>query len=330
MEPDLQITIKGVQEDHATNVGNAVLQLVNILDNDLDFRRMHQIIIATDFAKEMEEQSARTVSGNAIEFTNEEYAAAVAKVMIFPDNDDFEILPILNAQVVSVLVQQNERGYSSDEFHMALHLVHHELCHVHDDNKKIDVFRDIMPRHRYEGKDKYTYPLAEMCWSEYIANFLSCSTVKQVSIIAMGESFLDAIVRTKDTIDKEIISYRHHGDLNHLMDIFQRHGTFLVKMAAYMLGYMDGLEKTLDELYQDASQQLAGSYFEKTWNLMQETLREMHAIYPSGWKDLSIYDRLVRVVESYYDDMGLILSTVDGEAYVNIPFRPENTPTGKN
>ena len=327
MESDLQITVKGKEECLARKIGEAVLEMVKVLDNRLDFRRMHQIIITPDFSKELKEQSARTASGNAIEYTDEEYAVAVAKVMLFRDNNEFEILPIVNAQVASMLVQQNEEGYSSDQFYMVLHLLHHELCHVHDDNKKIDAYSDMMLRYRCKGKDTYTFPLAEICWAEYIANFLSCSTAKEISITAMGESLSDAIVRTKNTIDSEIRNYRYHADLNRLMNIFQRHGVFLVKTAAYMLGYIDGLERTLEKLYSEASLKLSGSYFEKTWNSMHNALQEMRALYPSEWRDLSIYNNLIFVMENYYADMGFLLSnTADEETYINIPFRPENTP----
>jgi hypothetical protein len=102
---------------------------------------------------------------------------------------------------------------------------------------------------------------------------------------------------------------------------------FLAKSAAYVLGYMDGLNMSLEELSAETSERLSGSYFEPTFNAMHETLREMRQRYPDGWQDLDIYDGLAEALERYYVAMGLVLSTTkDGQTYVDVPLRPETTP----
>ena len=331
MEQDLQIIIKGLPEDVGCAIGNAVATAVRTFkeaDNDLDFRRMHRIVVTVDFAGELSELSAATVSGNTITHTNEDYAVAVAKVMIIPRGDEFEIVPVINANIAAALAQEDPESFDRERFRSALHFLHHELCHVHDDNKKIDAFASHLLRTRYSGKDKYIRPLAEVCWSEYIATLLSCSTAGENDINGMTESFADAVKRTKPEIDKEILSYRDHGDLLKLLDAFGRHGEFLAKAAAYTLGYVDGLGKSLAELSNEASEVLAGSYFESTWDSMHSSLKRMLQDYPDGWLDLSIMDELALTIENYYADMGLILSTTeDGQAYLHVPFRPETTPT---
>lgn len=330
IESDLQITIKGVPEESATNIGNAILEAVrafNETDKDLDLRRMHCIIVTADFSRELEELSSSTASGNPITYTDEEYAVAVAKVMILPRDEELEILLILNAHVAAALAPENPEGYQTEGFRTVLHLLHHEMCHVHDDNKKIDAFQKIMLRHSYVGKEIFIRPLAEVCWAEYIANYLSSPTANDEFLAAMVESFADAIERTKPCIDEEIISYRYHGDLDQLMAMFQRHGAFLAKTAAAIFGYMDSLDIELSELSIKTPDNLSGSYFEPTWNGMRTALRKMRGLYPDGWTKLTIFDELAYVIEDYYARMGLILlTTQDGQAYVDVPFTSENTP----
>lgn len=330
MKSDIQITIKGVQAELAKNIGNAVFEAVKAFkqaDENLDIRRMHRIILPADFAGELADLSRETASGTPITHTNEEYAIAVAKVLILPRDDNYEIVLVINANVAAALAPKNKEDYKSQEFLTALHLLHHELCHVHDDNKKIDAFNGIILRHSYKGKDMHIRPLAELCWSEYIANLLCSSTAHEHWISIMTESLSDAIERTKRKIDKEIIEYRYHRDLDKLLNLFHRHGGYLVRMAAHILGYVDGLNKPLEELSQKAIESLSGSYFEPTWNAMQISLRQMRRTYPDGWVDLGIYDSLADVIENYYGEMGFFLSsTEDGWAYVDIPFKPETTP----
>ena len=329
MEPDFQISVKGLPEDIALNVGSTIAEIIKAFkkNGNLDFRRMHSIVVASDFAGELAELSTKIASGNKITHTNEDYAVAVAKVMIIPNGDEFEIRPILSAQYAAALVPEGSEGYDADNFYYILHLLHHELCHVHDDNKKIDVFHELMLKHHYKGKDMFIRPLSEICWSEYIANVLSSKTATDTNLKDIVISFEDAVKRTKSDIDSEILLYRYHADLEKLLDIFKRNGEFLVKMAAYTMGYMDGLGVMLEELSLEASEIISGSYFQSTWEAMHEALKEMRSVYPEGWKDLSIYNKLSNVLENYYDKMGLILSTTeDGGTYVDIPFRAETTP----
>lgn len=342
MESDLQISVKGLPDDLGDVVGTVVMKVVSSLERlggGLDLRRMHRIIVAKDFARELAELSAATASGRPITHTDEEYAVAVAKVMILPRGEDYEIVPVISANHALALLAPEDAGsdvegtdqaaesFSSELFNMVLHGLHHELCHVHDDNKKIDALSAFMLRHSYWGKDMYIRPLAESCWSEYIANFLSSATAGAASLEAMTKSFGDAILRTKPHIDGEIRAYRLHADLVQLLDIFQRHGEFLARSAAYVLGYADGLDVPLDELSAETSERLSGSYFESTLVAMHEALREMRQSYPHNWRDLSVYDDLAMVLERYYADMGLILSSsADGQVYVDIPLTPETTP----
>jgi hypothetical protein len=330
MEPDLQISVKGLPEDLALNIGNTIAGIIKAfkeVDENLDFRRMHRIVVTADFAGELAELSTPTSSsGDQITHTNEDYAVAVAKVMAIPNGDKFEFLPIINAQYAAALAPEDAEGYDSDNFKYILHLLHHELCHVHDGNKKIDALDNLILT-QHKGKDTFIIPLSSSCWSEYIANFLSSKTATNANLKDTVTSLEDAVKRTKGVIDNEILLYRYHGDLGKLIAIFKRHGEFLVKSAAYTLGYMDGLGVTLEELSPEASKIILGSYFESTWKAMHEALKEMRKSYPENWKDSSIYNSLSVVLENYYDKMGLILSnTEDGEAYVDIPFRAETTP----
>jgi len=331
MESDLQIIIKGAQTELANNIGNAVFAAIEGLKQDnenLDISRMHRIILTGDFAGELADLSRETASGSSITYTNEEYAIAVAKTLLLPRNGDYEIVIVMNVNIATALAPKNEEGYKSPEFLKTLHLLHHELCHVHDNNKQIEAFNGSLLRHSYKGKDKYIRPLAELCWAEYIANVLSSSTASECWITTMTESLSNAIDRTKQKINEEIIEYRlRKKDLDQLINLLERHGGYLIRVAAHILGYIDGLDKPLDELSQKTRGNLSGSYFEPTWNAIQSSLCQMRCTYPDGWGDLGIYDRLADVIENYYGELGFFISsTKDGETYFDIPLRPETTP----
>ena len=90
---------------------------------------------------------------------------------------------------------------------------------------------------------------------------------------------------------------------------------------------MEGLGKSLEEYSADLSSKINASYFKDIWNKLYKTLKEMHAIYPGGWKGYDIYDNLADVVESYYGVMGFYFeNTKKDPVYVTIPYRPESMP----
>lgn len=329
IEPDLQVQVKGFETEYADKLGAVVRDIVLAFHNrepPLDFRRMHRIIITSDFSGELAGLSTQTVSGNEITYTDEEYAKAVAKVLAFPKGDGCEICPVINGNFLADLVQEDESGYNSEEFRYWLHVLHHEFSHVHDDNKKMDAFKEIYLKHQYKGKDRLLYPLADGCWSEYFANYMSSPTATDQNIKDIITNFSDALNRTKSEVDDEILSYRYHGDTDHLMGVFGRHGEFLATAAAYVLGFVDGLNSSLEDLSSETAAKLSGSYFESTWEKMHIALKQLRSEYPH-WTDLSAYTGLVDALEEYYSEMGLILSTIENDGlYVNIPFRDGTTP----
>jgi hypothetical protein len=325
MEKNIQLVVKGCGADFANQLGGTLQGVIQGLEmeSNLDLRRIHQMIITDDFAGELQTLSSSTKSGNPIQHTNEDYATAVAKVLLLPRGEEIEILPVFNIHLISGILDDPQ----SERFAVILHMIHHELCHVHDDNKKLDILTDVWMKHRYSGKENFTYPLAEACWGEYFANRLSSTTAIQQCVDLMIECFDSALTRTKLEFDNKIRSYRLHADLNRLMQYFQRHGEFLVKSAAYVLGYVDGLDKDLEVLAPKVAENLRGSYFESTWLGMQASLRTMWQSYPAGWSNLNVFEPLTATIETYYSNMGLVLSTTEnGGTYVNVPFSPTTMP----
>ncbi len=66
MQSGYQVTIKGLPEPVAQNTSKAVSAIVSILaqaGDALDLRRMHRVVVTTDFAGELAELSASTASG---------------------------------------------------------------------------------------------------------------------------------------------------------------------------------------------------------------------------------------------------------------------------
>jgi len=309
-------------------VGRALNMTVQALEelDSLDLRRVRRIVVAADFGGELAELYGDGRSA-ADTHTNEQYAFAVAKVLVLPDSNGWEIVPALNAAIAALLVADGPEQCKTQEYQLALHVLHHELGHVHDNNKRLDAFGGLAVQPSYSGKEAYIRPLADICWQEFAADVFSYSTLTETIVAATDQRFADAIDRTKAAVDREVLDYRYHGDLPRLLAGLVCHSQDLLKAAAEILGCMEGTKRGLSELSPVAEERLRGSYFEPTWASMRSALHAMLLSYPDGWSSLRVYDPLAKSIEDLYAVMGLALSdTVDGQCYLHVPFRPETTP----
>ena len=329
MEPDLHVWVEKVpSEEFGRAIGNLIVAITNGLaeaDPTMDLRRFYRILVTTDFAGKLRELSTATASGGPIEYTNEEYGVAVAKVLLFPRGSGIEIVLVLDANCLPPVALDDPELLDRDEFRDALHYFHHELCHVHDKNKTIDAFPGVILKAQYYGKDRMIRSLGDACWSEYIANRLSSGTATTRCLSRSVELLRGSLKRTRSLLNAEILAYRTHHDLDRLIDLVSRHGYFLAKSAAYVLGYMDGLKKSSDELSPEAAEELKGSYFEKTWQNMNAALDGLFLRFPREWHDLSVFDELATVMDEYYQRLGFIFSTTElGQLYASYTLHPRD------
>jgi hypothetical protein len=327
------ISVSGLPDDAVDAFAFKIAGIVGALASNevappLDLRRMRRMVFAADYSAALEELAGD--SGRPVGPTQEDYAVGVAKVLLLPlDQGDFEIVPVFDIDKFAILGSDYESldGQQKDYFTRMLHVLHHELCHVHDDNKKVDAMPGAMLSKVWDGPEIFVGPLTEASWSEYFANRVSSLTANRSSIDETVQMFKDAVERTKPVINDHIIAYRTNWDLDGLVALFKRHGDFLVKSAAYMLGYLDGIGQTLEELSAEAHQALIESDFLPFWNRMHVELKAMFNRHPEGWDNsLDIYAGLLQVMQDFYDDMGLVLRRQpDGGLYVDIPFRANNS-----
>ncbi len=327
VEADFVVSVSGLDEVTANSVGGAVYATASQLEAScgLDLRRLHRVIVAADYGTALQELSSLTISGRPIEYTSEEYARGFAKVLTLPNSGHTEVVVVLDATIGALLATISDDP-ASEEFKLGLHLLHHELCHVCDANSKLDAFEAEMFIPRGDRRYAVVQPLGLSCWDEYSANRQSVVTAQEDSLSMMAGNLEDAIIRTKPLVDDCILEYRSHADLDRLMSEFGRHGGFLLRSAAYVLGYMDGLSATLEQLAPDTHRVLTGSYFEPVFLRLAEALRDVDALPRTGWDSLDMFDVLGDVVDEYWSAMGLELNLLDdGSLYVDIPFRPDTS-----
>lgn len=299
---DIDIKINGLSKSDSQDVINSIIDLLRKF-NFLDLRRLKDIIICDDVNAEIMMMS-HDFNKSSIN-SDEKHSYVFAKVITVVENEDIKIMLILDKNFSLSLVKKN---HCTLNYKDSLHVLHHELAHVHDFNKKIDIFKDKILKDKYEGIHLITYPLAEKCWSEYIANFIaSSSTTKSSFPKLMAESLALLVVSIPKGIQTNIHVYKSNKKRTDIFDEINLQIESLLQTAAYLLGYMHGLNLSLAEISDEADYAVEKSVFKSTWYAMAYELSSIKEVYPSGWEKLVIYDNLASCFQNFYKAFGIVL-----------------------
>ncbi|NQY92753.1 MAG: hypothetical protein HRT43_01190 [Campylobacteraceae bacterium] len=298
---NVYIKVNDLDKLTSKKVVQAIKDLIEFF-NFLDLRRFKQIIISNDVNTEV----------NKIKNTKHRKNASIyAKVITTIKNEQINILLILKKNYSQTLIKNSNDVL---QYQNAIHIFHHELAHIHDFNKKIDIFEMQMLNDNYEGIQSITYPLAEVCWSEYIANFISSSTTTKNSFPLLTAQALVSLILSMNTeIKTKIQVYKSNKNRIDVFDDVKTDIEKTIKTAAYLLGYLDGLSITLAQLSDKIDYLIAKSTFKKTWDLMSRELSLMRSLYPYNWDNISIYNGLAVCFCNYYKEMGLVLKENDNK-----------------
>lgn len=300
---DLNIRINGFNDENSSQIIDLVSKIFKEFSS-LDLRRLSFVLITTEFEKEV-----KTLTKQHSPFTNNHLRTiSIAKVLTQKKENDFEMILVLSSTILTQLLKNDKNS---------IHIIHHELGHIHDNNKKIDIFKELMLHQHYQGIDSITFPLAENCWSEYMANFISSSSAKELELPKkIATSFGETIKEVEFNLKTEVLAYQSNRNRDDLLYSMKHHVEFLLKSASYVLGYMHGLNLRLVELSDEADYILETSYFKEMWDVLEYELTTMHEVYSYGWVSIEIYRNLAISIESFLHHFGLILKEDENKSVI--------------
>lgn len=321
IKPNLTIEVNGLSEENEKQAAKAITAilkgLIEVYGDSLDLSMLDRIILSTKFNEALAQITVEFALGEPLSFTKTKHSLGVGQVVMIPEPSP-KILLLLNAAFVSACLKSNATDdiLTLDEL---IHLFHHELSHVHDYTKRFNLNKSP-DNEKAQFKDELLVPMIKTCWAEYWANFFSARTAPKEFIVSKANSLMKAIPR----IDKEIGKLRA-AFLEKTMSIEQvvnrfskEEGLFLIREAAYLAGYLDGLKKPLGYFSYELKRLLQSSYFLETWISLRKDLKTMRKQYPNSFESTKIYSKVKLTIESYFNIMGFELENVTGGTFVRV------------
>lgn len=232
---------------------------------------------------------------------------------------------VLNGHVLLDLVEHEP---TSDEFWGATNILAHELGHV----QTAGWFEAHSPgvmlaQHEGDWATSTLRETAHILWEEYAACRLS-ALISQGSLMTVSYtqgleiSVLGAVDRARSAIK----DYRTHSDVARLLVETAREIAMPLKMSAYLLGHLDGLDEEVDI---DSRCHFAGELTPHFHELLG-ALRDAWETRES-WDGLASLDSIVDVIVNALQTAGIdiTLSQLPPGSRVDVPYRAETLPNGE-
>ncbi|XOB60770.1 hypothetical protein ACMC56_09140 [Campylobacterota bacterium DY0563] len=291
---------------------NRALELINHIIKKLSFldmRRVTNIIVSSNYKRDIS-FLLNNNSKNRFELSNDIYAA----VLTLESEYDYEFCLVIKTS----LIKRYLKNKNEIEYQRLFHILHHEFAHIHDNNKKIDAFKNIIKDQKYIGVNSITYPIAEVCWSEYIANYISSSSaIKTDYPISFANSLLYKVDKLKD-IKTQLTAYKINNSREDLIQLSIKQIESVLKSASYLIGYLNGLNINLNQLDCFLALELEKTDFIETFTNLTYELNSVHHLYPNGFINLNIYNNLASLIKEYYKILGIHLFEEDNVLKINL------------
>jgi hypothetical protein len=299
---------------------SAVVKILHDIINqcsNLNLSSLALIVIPNDYGSELIEFQKQ--HGLRVGYTDNGLGIGVGKTLSYTVDERLISCIFLNANIIAGLFDEN---IAQD----VAHIIHHELCHVHDDTMKFSLFGvDDIEKIFFGLSDflrQVSYAHADLSWSEYIATRLSFSSMPKNHHMYV-QSFSEAIPETLNRCIQAKKDYNQHLDVTKLFGEIQIHSSYLIKTYSYFLGYCHSV---MDSPPSDIIIQLTTQfpYLTDFLSPLSDELKILYQTYEK-WTDYRVFERLSSIIIRLWNNLGIHPSNVSGnQTFIGVSYEDYN------
>jgi hypothetical protein len=317
LRPDVQITVDGLEEQLATELGTNIAAVVRAIAGQHDLRKLERFIVAYDYRAALASLDRGDSGYRPAVATDNVHGQGAGMAPIVVRDGEARSVVIVDASLVVGLLSDEK-----DEVSRSLQAIVHELGHVND----LAWLEGVNPDWRKPIADDLDGPLilaADRARTEYAASRFSAYLRP-----ATGHDFVTILANVIEAapgrIEKAIRHYRLGGDLGDLWELVRQEVEFFFQAAGYALGHLDGLLEA-DAESDRMTVDIQGLY-EREWGKLlpdiQEALRGTYEA-PTPWTAWDAYRPLMRVVVAAMEAVSIYPTrSRGGGLYVGVGRRP--------
>lgn len=317
-----QIQLRGFNESKETQNFIAALKDV-LLDcgEMMDLGRLAGITVGFDFDDAVQSVELGIESSHAKSYTKDGDFICVGKAMNVIRDGMVMSHVVYNANVIWPISDQEHA-----DFLQAAHIIAHELGHVAELKWRDEALPGVMLK--YQSPDwvnALLLQVAVVIWEEYAACRLTApwGDPKQ-QIESYAASFEMAATNALPRVHTAIREYRHHGDVDRLLNEAGKDLAPPIKVLGYLLGQIDGsnIEVDIAEICPNHLQTVYRGFVPR----FHEKLRGIWDTRES-WAGMEIFDGLKGLTADVFRAAGMDIRKQSDGHYVDVPFTPQTMPS---
>lgn len=329
ISPTCQLSIRGMPEEAPWREAfqNLILQLIVNCGRVMDLSQLDGLTVGFDYDDALASVDLGYESAIAKGYTNADGLIGVGKMLRVRRNHTVKVHVVLNANVLMDLVNHD---IETDEFWAAVNILAHELAHVEVTTWFESHSPDVMlAEHQGDWAVATMRDAAHTIWEEYAACRLSARFSQgETTTLSYAQGFETSLSGAVARARESIKMFRTHGNRSQLLIDTSRAIAMPLKMSAYLMGHLDGLEEELNLVKRCPS--TSNNEMDKHFFSLQQELRTAWEIRTS-WKGLSGVDGIVEVILDALLTAGVevTLSQASPGSSVRAPFTAETMPNGE-
>ena len=282
----------------------------------MDLSGLDGVTIADDFRQAAQDLDRGYTPSSDIHPTNDGVASAIATTPTVIRDGEIKSHIVFSHQFVSGIAYEP----TTKAFRTAFLTILHECAHVEATGKFESQFPNILlrPVKNRNLLDAKRWDCIFGCYHEYIACWQTASLSKDDTLL---QEFLDVFFRllseTQSNAEVMIEEYGSHQDHGRILtEAFGTYGK-LMKSACYVLGTMDGLSYSLDDV-PELRDAIEGHWFEFVFKRLWLACVKIFDSY-GQWQDQSMFEEIGDLLQSLVWDNGIVVTRQDGGAiYVQL------------
>lgn len=261
-------------------------------DTKLELGGLQKIVVSNNYFEDVinvQKELGLTASGAS----NNENAKGVGYTITSRKNKDSKSIVVVNEPLISKILSSDQNEQLD-----GLHIIHHELVHVHDDYLKNKLYTDEERCGAGVGQLKHYLRIkADVIWGEYIAERLSASSATKCHTDTLINSFGIQASNLTSALERERIKFLKHNETNIYFDKVAETLYYFLKTNLMIIGVLDGeADKNIKkDLECELLKSIGDSDYIRIYNQMRRSLSKIYSLYPN-WNSIAELDSLGNVI----------------------------------
>lgn len=312
---DYPIHLVGIEsKDEGEKLGYEVAALTNSISQHMNLSSLDGITIAKDFVSGIMALDHGYPLPPSVRYPRSARQGISMTPIVVRDEQIKSHMIFKESDVAGLLTPDNAEAHA-----WALQVVAYECAQVAVRGGFHQRFPDVLLRQQLPIIDLLRWTVITNSWEAFAATSLSVR-IGQDPTAKLVEEFLQILDQAPAMTNHLVSEYRQHRNVDAVLrSVFEVWGT-LIKYAGYVLGALDGMGKSIDDL--PAAGALKDHWFRPALDALNGTFVGLAKDF-GRWESSLVFEPIGNLAQELVASTGLHITRLpDGQAHVHIPMTP--------